>query len=282
VDSAQPAATPLVVSSDDLSVRYESRRSDSIYEAVSGVTFSIAQGEILAVIGETGSGKSTLAATVAGLAGTGKPGTPQITGGALTVLGEQMRGITPRKRDRLTLGIGYVPQDAGALLAARLTIGENIAAPIYARDRRFDQSEAGEAVAILVDAVRLPLSVMNSYPHELSRGQRQRVAIARALILGPKLLVADDPTSGIDVTARGTILDIISELQREREFSALVVSHTMGEARRFSSRVAVMHGGLIVGLGKVDEVIEQSEHEYMQGLARALRDLKRADELSSL
>ena len=282
MDSAQPAATPLVVSSDDLSVRYESRRSDSIYEAVSGVTFSIAQGEILAVIGETGSGKSTLAATVAGLAGTGKPGTPQITGGALTVLGEQMRGITPRKRDRLTLGIGYVPQDAGALLAARLTIGENIAAPIYARDRRFDQSEAGEAVAILVDAVRLPLSVMNSYPHELSRGQRQRVAIARALILGPKLLVADDPTSGIDVTARGTILDIISELQREREFSALVVSHTMGEARRFSSRVAVMHGGLIVGLGKVDEVIEQSEHEYMQGLARALRDLKRADELSSL
>ena len=282
MDSAQPAATPLVVSSDDLSVRYESRRSDSTYEAVSGVTFSIAQGEILAVIGETGSGKSTLAATVAGLAGTGKPGTPQITGGALTVLGEQMRGITPRKRDRLTLGIGYVPQDAGALLAARLTIGENIAAPIYARDRRFDQSEAGEAVAILVDAVRLPLSVMNSYPHELSRGQRQRVAIARALILGPKLLVADDPTSGIDVTARGTILDIISELQREREFSALVVSHTMGEARRFSSRVAVMHGGLIVGLGKVDEVIEQSEHEYMQGLARALRDLKRADELSSL
>ena len=282
MDSAQPAATPLVVSSDDLSVRYESRRSDSTYEAVSGVTFSIAQGEILAVIGETGSGKSTLAATVAGLAGTGKPGTPQITGGALTVLGEQMRGITPRKRDRITLGIGYVPQDAGALLAARLTIGENIAAPIYARDRRFDQSEAGEAVAILVDAVRLPLSVMNSYPHELSRGQRQRVAIARALILGPKLLVADDPTSGIDVTARGTILDIISELQREREFSALVVSHTMGEARRFSSRVAVMHGGLIVGLGKVDEVIEQSEHEYMQGLARALRDLKRADELSSL
>ena len=282
MDSAQPAATPLVVSSDDLSVRYESRRSDSTYEAVSGVTFSIAQGEILAVIGETGSGKSTLAATVAGLSGTGKPGTPQITGGALTVLGEQMRGITPRKRDRLTLGIGYVPQDAGALLAARLTIGENIAAPIYARDRRFDQSEAGEAVAILVDAVRLPLSVMNSYPHELSRGQRQRVAIARALILGPKLLVADDPTSGIDVTARGTILDIISELQREREFSALVVSHTMGEARRFSSRVAVMHGGLIVGLGKVDEVIEQSEHEYMQGLARALRDLKRADELSSL
>ena len=282
MDSALPERLPPVVSSDDLSVRYESRKSDSSYEAVSGVTFTLAQGEILAVIGETGSGKSTLAATVAGLAGTGKPGTPQITGGALTVLGEPLRGITARKRDRLTLGIGYVPQDAGALLQSRLTIGENIAAPIYARDRRFDQSEAGEAVAILVDAVRLPLSVMNSYPHELSRGQRQRVAIARALILGPKLLVADDPTSGIDVTARGTILDIISELQRDREFSALVVSHTLGEARRFSSRVAVMHGGLIVGLGDVDEVIEQSEHEYMQGLGRALRDLKRADELSAL
>lgn len=276
------ASVPVAVSADDLSIRYESRRSDSRFQAVNGVTFDIAEGEILSIIGETGSGKSTLAAAVAGLAGTGKPGTAQITGGSLTVLGQSMRGITPRKRDRLTIGIGYVPQDAGALLAPRLTAGENVAEPIYVRDRRFDQDEAGEAVATAIDAVHLPLSTMNLYPHELSRGQRQRVAIAKALILGPQLLVADDPTSGIDVTVRSTILDIIADLQRTRSFSALVVSHTMGEVRRFSSRVAVMHRGVFVGIGGVDEVLDAPQHEYVEGLSRALRDLKRADELNAL
>jgi ABC-type glutathione transport system ATPase component len=276
------SALPPAVIADDLSIGYETRRSDSGRRAVNGVSFSIAQGEILGVIGETGSGKSTLAAAVAGLAGTGAPGAPHISGGSLTVLGQQLRGLTPRARDKLTLRIGYVPQDAGAGLSARLTVGENVAEPIYSRDRRFDQREAGAAVATLIDAVRLPLSIMNSYPHELSRGQRQRVAIAKALVLDPTLLVADDPTSGIDVTVRGPILDIIHDLQRDRSFSALIVSHTMSEVRRFSTRVAVMHRGVFVGIGPIDDVLTEPQHEYIEGLGRAIRDLKLADELSAL
>ena len=270
------------VSARDLSVGYDVRRGDSRRHAVSGVDFDIAPGEILGVIGETGSGKSTLATAVAGLAGTGIPGTPEITGGSLHVLGESVRGISNRARDRLTLRVGYVPQDGGALLQGRLTVGENVAEPIFLRDKRFDQREAGAAVATLIDAVRLPLSTMNLYPHELSRGQRQRVAIARALILEPTLLVADDPTSGIDVTVRGAILDIIRDIQSERLFSALIVSHTISEVRRYSSRVAVMHRGVIVGIGEVDEVLDSPQHEYVEGLSRAMRDLKLADELSSL
>lgn len=279
--AAPPDVTPrgVAVSANDLSIRYPGSRSVSRYQAVDGVTFDIPEGEILAVIGESGSGKSALARAVAGLAGTGGPN-PIISGGTLTVLGTPVRDISRGRRNRLLLGIGYVPQDAGAALDGRLTVGENVAEPIYSRDENFDQLEAGIAVATVIDAVRLPLTTMNSYPHELSRGQRQRVAIAKALILEPPLLVADDPTAGIDVTVRGTILDIIADLHRNRSFSALIVSHTVSEVRRFSDRVAVMHRGVIVGIGGVDEVLDAPQHEYVSGLARALGDLKAAEELS--
>jgi ABC-type glutathione transport system ATPase component len=268
----------LAVSADDLSIRYPGSRSLSRHQAVNGVTFDIPEGEILAVIGESGSGKSSLARAVAGLAGSGGPN-PIISGGSLRVLGTSVRDISQRNRDRLSLRVGYVPQDAGAALDGRLTVGENVAEPIYSRDENFDQLEAGIAVATVIDAVRLPLATMNSYPHELSRGQRQRVAIAKALILEPALLVADDPTAGIDVTVRGTILDIIADLHKNRSFSALIVSHTVGEVRRFADRVAVMHRGVIVGIGGVDEVLDSPQHEYVSGLARALGDLKAAEEL---
>jgi ABC-type glutathione transport system ATPase component len=274
-----PDHRPLAVHADDLSIRYPACRSSSRHQAVDGVTFEIPQGEILAVIGESGSGKSSLARAVAGMAGTGGPN-PVISGGTLNVLGTNVRDISQRKRDRLSLHIGYVPQDAGAALDGRLTVGENVAEPIYSRDEHFDQLEAGIAVATVIDAVRLPLTIMNSYPHELSRGQRQRVAIAKALILEPSLLVADDPTAGIDVTVRGTILDIIADLHKDRSFSALIVSHTVSEVRRFGDRVAVMHRGVIVGMGGVDEVLDSPQHEYVSGLARALKDLKAAEELS--
>lgn len=270
----------LAVSADDLSIRYDAHGAGPEYQAVSGVTFELAEGEILALIGETGSGKSTLAKAIAGMAGNGDSGSPVITGGALNVLGQPMRALSRRRRDNVTLRVGYVPQDAGALLDPRLTVGENVADPIYSRDPHFDQLHAGIAVATLIDAVRLPLTTMNKYPHELSRGQRQRVAIARALILEPALLVADDPTAGIDVTARGAILDIVKALHDQRNFSAIVVSHTVGEIRRFSDRVAIMHRGIIVGIGGVDEVLDAPQHEYVEGLTRALNDLKTAEELN--
>ena len=258
-----------LVRARDLSIRYPSRYPEHRALPVNGVTFDIPQGEILAVVGETGSGKSSLAATVAGRADTGELGAPMIHGGSLRVLDYDIRGITQRKRDKLTLRVGYLPQDASASLAARLTIGENVAEPIFSRDRRFDQTEAGQAVATLIDAVRLPLSVMNRFPHELSRGQRQRIAIARALILEPVLLVADDPTSGIDVTVRGAILDIIRDLQTDRAFSALLVTTDLDEMRRVTDQVMVMHRGVVVGHGQVDEVLADPRHPYVEGLSRS-------------
>lgn len=257
------------VRANDLSVLYASRDSGGRLPAVNGVTLEIAQGEVLAVVGESGSGKSTLAKTVSLLADTAVEGAPRISGGTLEVLGETVRGIRPRRRDRLALRVGYLQQEAGDSLSPRLTVGENVAEPIFSRDRRFDQDEAGAAVATLIDAVRLPLATMNRYPHELSKGQRQRVAIARALILEPDLVVADDPTAGIDVTVRRSILDTIVSLQVEHGFSALIVTADLGEVRRVSTRVAVMHRGLIVGIGDLDEVLAVSSHPYVRGLARS-------------
>ena len=260
---------PPAIFANDLSMRYPSRRPDSRDLVVNGVSLTLPQGEIVTVVGEAGSGKSTLAAAIAGAAETGDPRSPLIQGGTLRVLGYSMKGLSERKRDLLTLRVGYVPQDGGALLAARLTVAENVAAPIYARDRRFNQREAGEAVATLIDSVRLPLGIMNRYPHELSRGQRQRVAIAQALILEPALLVADDPTSGIDATVRGTILDVIRDLQAERQFSALVVSTDLDDVRRITDQVLVMHRGTVVGQGRIDEVLGTARHPYVEGLAKA-------------
>lgn len=262
-----------IVSARDLSLLYPSSNPETRSIAVDGLSFDIGVGEVLAVVGETGSGKSTLAKAVALHADLSDEASPVISGGGVSVLGNQLRGISTRRRDRLGLYIGYLPQEAGDHLEPRLTIGENVAEPIFSRDREFDQDEAGEAVATLIDAVRLPLATMNKYPHELSKGQRQRVAIARAMILEPRLLVADDPTAGIDVTVRGAILDIIVSLQKERGFSALVVTADLGEVRRVSTRVAIMHRGIFVGIGDLEQVLGDPHHPYVKGLARSLDHL---------
>ena len=267
------------VRAKDLSLLYPSSNPQTRSIAVNGLTFDIAPGEVLAVVGETGSGKSSLAKAVALQADTSDPDTPKITGGGLEVIGTEVRGISARKRDRLSLQVGYLRQEAGDFLEPRLTIGENVAEPIFSRDRRFNQDEAGQAVATLIDSVRLPLSIMNKYPHELSKGQRQRVAIARAMILEPRVLVADDPTAGIDVTVRGAILDIIVSLQRERGFSALVVTADLGEVRRVSNRVAIMHRGVIVGIGELEAVLADPRHPYVRDLARSLDYLKDEEQL---
>ncbi|CAN5394635.1 N/A [soil metagenome] len=263
----------------DLSLLYPSTNPQTRSIAVNGLTFDIAPGEVLAVVGETGSGKSSLAKAVALQADLADADSPKITGGSLEVIGTQLRGVSARKRDRLGLYVGYLRQEAGDFLEPRLTIGENVAEPIFSRDRHFDQDEAGEAVATLIDAVRLPLSTMNKYPHELSKGQRQRVAIARAMILEPKVLVADDPTAGIDVTVRSAILDIIVSLQRERGFSALVVTADLGEVRRISNRVAIMHRGIFVGICDLEGVLADPRHPYVRDLARSLDHLNRRGEL---
>lgn len=273
----------VAVSVQDLSVDYPGRKARESHRAVRGVSFDVGVGEIVGLVGESGSGKSTLTKTIAGLAGgsSGGDGIPEITGGNITVLGEPMRTITRRRRTRLTFSIGYLPQDAGETLDSQLTIGENIAEPIFSRDRRFDQREAGKRVYTLVDAVALPTTVIAKFPHEVSGGQRQRAAIARSLVLGPRLLVADEPTAGVDVLSRGAVLDLLLELQRRGQFSAIVVSHDAAVAARLSQRIVVLSHGAVVGLGPIDEVLATPEHPYVENLAAMRGATGEFDELDT-
>ena len=252
----------IAVLADDLTLVYGRDETP----AINGVSFQLAAGETLGLIGEAGAGKSTLARAVASQLAPGEREAPVIAGGRLTVLGRELRD-SRRQRDGLALHIGYLPQDGGSSLQPHLTVGENVAEPIFQRDKRFDRLDAGAAVAKLVDAVRLPLSVMDKFPHELSRGQRQRIALARSLVLEPELLVADDPTMGVDVLVRGPILQVVAELQKELGFSALIVGHDLRELRTVVDRIAVLHAGLIVGYGTVDEVLANPLHAYVRRLA---------------
>lgn len=272
---------PAVVA-DDVSIEYRSGRGTEAIRAVDGVSLTVRQGEILAVLGESGSGKSTFAAAVAGQLGATGEGEGahrrHIVGGELTVLGQKTRGLraTSRKLERLSGRIGYLPQDGADRLSPDLTVGEAIAEPIYARDRRFDRKEAGLIVARLVDAVHLPLGVMRLNTWELSSGQRQRVALARALVLEPQLLVADEPARGVDVLVRQSVLEALATLQRNRQFSAVVVSSDLREARALADRVAIMAESRLVGLGTFDEVLENPVDPYVKTLAAtAARLVKR-------
>lgn len=268
-----PDERSTVVSARDLSVHYRTRDSASYTLAVSGVSFDIVEGEILGLIGEAGSGKSTLALSVAARSGRGllDDGVAEICGGSLRVYGTEVRGIGARQRNRLTLRVGHLAQDGALRLDPRLTVAENVAEPIFQRDRRFDQYEAADAVAALIDSVRLSLGMMNKMPYELSSGQRQRVALARALILEPTLLVADEPTRGVDATVRTGVLDVIRDLQEEKKFSALVVSSDLSVIDQVADRVAVLHRGVLVGLGTLDAVLDSPTHPYLKGLAEARR-----------
>lgn len=257
------------VVSSDLSVSYPGSGGRDSFRALSGLTFDVASGTTLGMVGGSGSGKTTFLKVLAGLAGLppGGLGVPEITGGDVTVLGTPMRRVSRRRRTRLSVAVGYLAEDAGSTLDPQLTVGENIAEPIFSRDRRFDEGEAGRRVYTLVDAVALPSAVLGLFPHEMSSGQRQRVAIARSLVLGPRLWIADEPTAGIDVLGRDAVLDLLCELQRRGGFSAVVASHDLAIASRLSTRLVLLNRGVMVGLGGIDDLLTAPEHPYVAGLA---------------
>ncbi|MBC7441123.1 MAG: ABC transporter ATP-binding protein [Ramlibacter sp.] len=263
------------ITTSDLTIEYPPHGASGAFVAVHGLTLRIDPGEVLGLLGESGSGKSTLARVLSGAAfGSGDGEVrPQITGGEADVLGLRLRRIRRRKLARLTFGVGYLAQDAADTLAPTLTVGEIVAEPVLDRDRRYNRRALEARVATMVDAVRLPLTVLTQYPYELSNGQRQRVALARALVFGPSLLIADEPTAGVDVTVRDAVIDLIGELQRERAFSALVISSDLKVLRRVANRIGVLHQGVLVGLGTIDEVFDDPWHPYVAGLADALRAL---------
>jgi ABC-type glutathione transport system ATPase component len=261
---------PIIVS--DLSAEYPAHGASASCVALRGVSLRVQRGEILGLLGGSGSGKSTLAKIVAGRAvreGAGSVA-PKITGGDAHVRGVGMRHLHSRERSRLTFHVGYLAQDAAATLPSTSTVSDIVSSPIYERDRHYNASAAGERVATMLDAVHLPLRLMNKYPYELSGGQRQRVALARTLVLGPSVLVADEPTAGIDVTVRAAVVELLGDLRHHQDFAALVVSHDLAVLRHATARIAVLEKGALVGYGDIDDVLSRPTHPYVAGLAATL------------
>ena len=205
---------PIILS--DLTLEYPPHGASPAHVALHGLSLTIQPGEVLGLLGSAGSGKSTLAKVLSGAAFEPRLGgevRPVITGGEANVLGRRLRTLPRRKVPELRFHVGYLPQDAAATLPPDRTVAEIVGEPILERDRRYNRRALQTRVATMIDGVRLPLGLLDKFPYQLSGGQRQRVALARALVLGPSLLIADEPTAGIDLTVRDAVAQLIGELR---------------------------------------------------------------------
>jgi peptide/nickel transport system ATP-binding protein len=212
------------------------------HRVVEGVTFQLVDGGALVVMGPVGSGKSTLAATLAGV-----DSAAVVVGGEAVVAGIRV-GQSARMRRRLTFTTGYVGQSAAATLPPRMTVAEIVADPLLSRQRRVNRRAVSMRVAGLLDELGLALGVADRLPYELSAGMRQRVALARALMLDPRVLIADEPLAGIDVTARPLVRDALVH-RRAAGLACLIVTADRDLIARLDADVLVLHDGHEVAFG---------------------------------
>jgi len=250
------------VQAKDLVIEYPGRFGQGGFRAVDKVSFEIAPGEVLGLVGESGSGKTTIGRAIGGLA--------PITSGSLLVLGHSMLGIREREFRSARLDIGFVFQDPATSFNPLLTIAECVAEPLIVHGRAGDARGARTAVNELLEAVQLPRTFGDRYPHELSGGQRQRASLARALALSPKLLIADEPTSALDVSVQARVLELFMDLQKELGFAALIISHDLAVVDLIADRIAVLYKGRLVEAGTGAEVLGNPKDVYTQRLLASL------------
>jgi ABC-type oligopeptide transport system ATPase subunit len=253
-----------LVSIESLTYSYEVRRGlrhSLIVAAVSGVNLTIEQGSFISIVGESGSGKSTLGRTVVGLL---RP-----SGGRVVFDGQDVAHMSGSQLTAFRRSVQIVFQNPYQSLNPRMTVGTalrevlRVTAPPD-RDRAMD-----DRVSDLLEMVHLPATYREKYPHELSGGQRQRVAIARAMAVRPKLLVADEPVSALDVSASAHVLNLLQELQSQAGLTCLFITHDIGLARLVSDTIVVMHNGKIVETGTPGEIFEDPHDEYTKLLVGA-------------
>lgn len=260
--TAAPAATAPVVEARSLTITYPGRFRRPGFTAVDGVDLSIHAGEVLGLVGESGSGKTTIGRAIAGL-------TP-VTGGDLTVLGTQVRGIHERDFRAVRRRIGFVFQDPATSFNPLLTIAACVAEPLLVHGVAKDLDAARPRVDELLEAVQLPKAYGDRFPHELSGGQRQRASLARALALDPELLIADEPTSALDVSVQARVLDLFARLQEELGFACLFISHDLAVVDLLADRIAVLHHGKLVEQGTGAQVLGAPQDPYTQRLLASL------------
>ena len=243
----------------NLVVEYR-RAGKTPFRAVDDISFDVKRGEIVGLVGESGSGKSTIGRALLGLIPS--------QSGEVRVLDEDLLSLKGDALKSLRKRIGVIFQDPAASLNPRFPIGDVISEPMSVHkigDAKSRQARVHE----LLDAVQLPRSAYNRYPHELSGGQRQRVSIARALALSPDLLIADEPTSALDVSVQASVLAMFTELQKDFGFACLFISHDLAVIDSLAHRVVVMQYGKIVERGTREQVLLNPQEEYTKRLLAA-------------
>lgn len=248
-----------VLEAKDLVIEYEIPGKEP-FRAVDHVSLDVAEREIVGLVGESGSGKSTIGKCVLGLI--------PAASGEVKIFGEDLVGASRKHAQELRQHVGVVFQDPAASLDPRFPVGDCIMEPLDVH-KVGTKAERRQRVYDLLDAVRLPRSSFNRYPHELSGGQRQRVCIARALALRPKLLIADEPTSALDVSVQAQVLTMLSELQDDMGFACLFISHDLAVVDMLSHRVVVLQNGKVVEAGQREDVLHNPQEAYTQRLLAA-------------
>jgi len=255
--------TPALLQVRELSVRYPDPPSG--VQALDRVSFDLEEGETLAVVGESGSGKSTLALAIQGLL----PSPPaDVLATSVRFAGRELARLSAKDlRKLLGVEIATVFQDPAASLCPWLTVGEQVG-EILEVHRGASARDARRAAASALGEVGIadPESRLDAYPHELSGGMRQRVTIAMALLLGPKLLVADEPTSSLDATVQAGILDLFREARRRHGTAILLVTHSLGVVAAAADRAVVLSRGRVVEAAGVRELFRAPAHEYTREL----------------
>ena len=263
---------PQLLEVTDLKTQFPTR--SGLVRAVDGVNFEIGEGELLGLVGESGCGKSITALSIMRLIY--PPG--KIVAGSIKFKGEELTAATgERLREIRGNDIAMIFQDPMTSLNPVYTVGEQIAEALRLH-RKLDRKAAWNAAIEAMREVSIPSPErrVNDYPHQLSGGMRQRVMIAMALACNPELLIADEPTTALDVTIQAQILELLDELRRSRKLAILLITHDLGVVAEVADRVCVMYTGKVVEESGVDELFANPKHPYTRGLLRSVPKLTEA------
>jgi oligopeptide/dipeptide ABC transporter ATP-binding protein len=264
----------------DLETHYVSFGGDRVVKAVDGVSFTLEEGETLGIVGESGCGKTTTCLSIVGLL----PAGARIVGGRIDFAGEDLAKLSQRDMRRVRgAQIAMILQDPMASLNPLFSIYRQVSEPAYYH-RALRGGSLRQRVRELLNSVRIPSPAMRmrEYPHQMSGGMRQRIVGAIALAGGPRLIIADEPTTNLDVTIQAQYLDLLKELQQETGVAVIFVTHNLGIVARMCDKLAVMYAGKIVEAGSVRELFNAPQHPYTKALIGSMPKLGSKEKLLAI
>jgi oligopeptide transport system ATP-binding protein len=259
---------------DDLRVQF--RSDHGVLTAVDGISYTLQQGEVLAILGESGSGKTVHARALLGILDV----PPAIVSGEARLDDTNLLGLSEHElRDVRGERISMLFQDPHTALDPVFSVGDQLMELLRTK-KGYSRRQARERAAELLDEVGIasPRERLDSYPHQLSGGLAQRVMVAMSVALNPVVLIADEPTSSLDVTVQAQVLELLARIMQEREMGMVLITHNLAIAVGFADQIAVMYAGRIVEMGPAREVYEHPMHPYTAGLLRSIPDLDRRED----